>query len=82
MAGVIKQKSLELYVDGKRVATVATPGYIPGNCGQGMEIGFDTANSPAEITDPFDGIIDEVKIYNAALSAEEIAAEFQLADSE
>ena len=45
-----------------------------------MEIGFDTGNSPAEITDPFDGLIDEVKIYNVALTTEEIVAETQAAE--
>jgi HEAT repeat protein len=77
LAGVIKQESLELYVDGELVATTKTAGYIPGNCGQGMEIGFDTGNSPAEITDHFVGLIDEVRIYNMALSGEEIAEEFR-----
>jgi hypothetical protein len=72
LAGVVKSDRIELYVNGKLAATAKTPGYIPGNCGQGMEIGFDTANSPAEITDHFQGIIDEVKVYHAALSEEEI----------
>ena len=73
LAGVVKEDRVELYVNGKLAATEKTPGYIPGNCGQGMEIGFDTANSPAEITDPFEGILDEVKVYHAALSEDEIA---------
>jgi len=73
LAGVVKVDRVELYVNGKLAATEKTPGYIPGNCGQGMEIGFDTANSPAEITDPFEGIIDELKAYHAALSEAEIA---------
>jgi len=37
-----------------------------------MEIGYDVSNSPAEIIDSFEGIIDEVKIYQTALSEEEI----------
>jgi HEAT repeat protein len=72
LAGVVRSDRVELYVNGKLATTAKTPGYIPGNCGQGMEIGFDTANSPAEITDSFRGIIDEVKVYQAALSEEEI----------
>ncbi len=75
LAGVVRSDRIELYVNGKLAATAKTPGYIPGNCGQGMEIGFDTANSPAEITDHFQGIIDEVKVYHAALSEEEISEE-------
>ncbi len=74
LAGVVHQDRIELYVNGKRAATAETEGYIPGNCGQGMEIGFDTANSPAEITDAFRGVLDEVKFFHAALSEEDIAA--------
>jgi len=73
LAGVVKNDRIELYVNGKLAATAKTAGYIPGDCGQGMEIGFDESNSPAEITDNFEGIIDEVKVYHAALSEEEIA---------
>ena len=73
LAGVVKSDCVELYVNGRLAATTKTDGYIPGECGQGMEIGFDVANSPAEITDNFEGLIDEVKVYHAALSAEEIA---------
>jgi hypothetical protein len=72
MAGVVNEDCIELYVNGKLAATTKTPGYIPGNCGQGMEIGYDVSNSPAEIIDNFVGIIDEVKIYQAALSEEDI----------
>jgi HEAT repeat protein len=73
LAGVVKNDHLELYVNGRLAATATTDGYIPGECGQGMEIGFDEANSPCEITDSFEGIIDEVKAYSTALSEEEIA---------
>jgi len=58
---------------GKLAATEETDGYVPGNCGQGMEIGFDAGNSPVEITNHFQGVIDEVKQYQAALSEEQIA---------
>ncbi len=75
LAGVIRQDALELFVNGRSVGTTKTGGYIPGNCGQGLEIGFDLQNSPAEITDAFEGVIDEVKIYRAALDPDEIAAQ-------
>ncbi len=78
LAGVVRQNRIELYVDGKLAATAETPGYIPGNCGQGMEIGYDVSNSPAEIIDHFQGTIDEVKCYRAALVAEDIAEESAL----
>jgi HEAT repeat protein len=76
LAGVVRQDRIELYVNGKPAAAAETPGYIPGNCGQGMEIGYDVSNSPAEIIDHFQGIIDEVKCYRAALTTEDVAAEF------
>lgn len=73
LAGVVKNDCVEVHVNGKLAGTTKTPGFIPGNCGQGMEIGFDVANSPAEICDNFEGIIDEVRIFNAALAEEDIA---------
>ena len=72
LAGVIRQDRIELFVNGKLAATAKTRGYLPGECGQGMEIGFDVGNSAAEITDPFQGIIDEVKVYHAALAERDI----------
>ena len=75
LAGVIRPDRIELHVNGTRAGTTEGAGYIPGNCGQGMEIGFDLGNSPAEITDHFQGIIDEVKVFHAALTQEEIANE-------
>jgi len=73
LAGVIRQDRIELFVNGKLAATAKTSGYLPGECGQGMEVGFDVGNSPAEITDAFQGIIDEVKVYHAALTERDMA---------
>ncbi len=81
LAGVVRDDRIELYVNGKLAASEKTAGYVPSNCGQGMAIGFDTGNSPAEITDPFQGIIDEVKVYHAALSEDEIAEAGQVPSS-
>jgi hypothetical protein len=75
LAGVVRSDRIELYVNGKLSATAKTGGYIPGNCGQGMEIGYDEENSAAEITDGFEGVLDEVKMYDSALSEREIAKE-------
>ena len=80
LAGVVAKDRIELYVDGKLAATSEIPDYLPSNCGQGMEIGFDVSNSPAEIVDAFQGIIDEVKAFRTALSAEEIGEEAGLRD--
>ena len=77
LAGVVRENHIELYVNGKLAGSAETGGYIPSNGGQGMEIGFDVGNSPAEITDHFEGILDEIKVFAAALSAEEIAEQCQ-----
>jgi len=50
---------------------------LPGNGGQGIEIGFDAGNSAVEICDAFEGVIDEVKQFDAALSEKEIAKQCQ-----
>jgi HEAT repeat protein len=73
LAGVIDKDHVALFVNGKLAATGKSDGYLRGAGGQGMEIGFDVANSAAEITDNFEGIIDEVKAFAAALTEEEIA---------
>jgi len=73
LAGVIQSDRIELYVNGKLAAQTKTDGLMPGNAGQGMEIGGDLGNSAVEITDSFHGIIDEVKVFLTALSEEEIA---------
>ncbi len=72
LAGVVRKGRMELFVDGKLVAQKPIPGFV-GEPGQGMQIGFDLGNSPAETTAQFIGIIDEVKFFEKALSPEEIA---------
>jgi hypothetical protein len=79
LAGVIRKNRVELYVNGTQAAAAPIPGFLPSDCGQGMEIGFDAGNSPAEICDHFQGLIDEVKVYGAALTAEEIEKEVRAA---
>lgn len=73
LAGVIKKDRIELYVNGELAAVEKTAGFIPGNCGQGMEIGFDVSNSAAEISDPLEGVIDEVRQYEIPLTEPQIA---------
>jgi hypothetical protein len=77
LAGVVCKDHLELYVNGKLAGTAKSKGPLPGNGGQGMEIGFDVGNSAVEITDAFEGVIDEVKQFDAALSEKEIAQQCQ-----
>ncbi len=75
--GVVEQECIELFVNGELRATTPTTGLIPSNCGQGMEIGFDAGDRAAEIVTPFEGVIDEVRVYRVALSAEEVAREYR-----
>lgn len=77
LAGVVHEDRLEIYVNGRLTGTVKCDGLLPGNGGQGMEIGFDVGNSAVEICDAFDGVIDEVKQFNVALSEKEIAKRCQ-----
>ncbi len=59
--------TMVLYVDGVSVAT-GTAASLPAF--NNFEIGRLGRNAPA---DPFDGVIDDVQVYNAALSAADIA---------
>jgi len=72
LTGVVHPKRIELYVNGTLAAAAKIPGMLLSNCGQGLEIGFDAGNSPAEITDHFTGLIDEVKFWTKALPPEKI----------
>jgi hypothetical protein len=72
LAGVIQKDQVELYVNGKLAATDKSAGYLPNNCGQGMEIGTDVGNTAVEITDAFEGVIDEVMAFTRALTPAEI----------
>jgi hypothetical protein len=73
LAGVVRADGIELYVNGKLAGTAASRSLFASNCGQGMEIGCDAGNSAVEVTDPFEGVIDEVKQFDAALTEKEIA---------
>ena len=59
----------ELYADGVRVAFDTQPVELPSSDGS-MYIGADKTLDAATF---FSGLIDDVRIYNIALSAEEIA---------
>jgi Ca2+-binding RTX toxin-like protein len=63
--------TLAIYVNGALVTTVAGPNQnlLAGN--QPLRIG----NSNAQISEGFNGMIDEVRVYNRALSAAEIQAD-------
>jgi HEAT repeat protein len=76
LAGVVRQKAVEVWVNGERVGMLKTPGYLLNNAGQGLEIGFDAGNSPCELMDAFVGVIDEVRMYHADLNAEDLQKQY------
>jgi N-acetylneuraminic acid mutarotase len=67
---VTEQKVRNLYVDGTRAAFDTSPVVLPYSDG-GLFIG---SGKTLEAGTFFSGLIDDVRIYNKALSAEEIAA--------
>lgn len=70
-----EDKQVKLYINGKLVAENTAPSLLPSDPAQGLEIGADDAGSVGDYKAPlgFTGMIDEVRIYHAALSDEEIA---------
>ena len=73
LAGTVEKDRISVYVNGKLAASTETPGPMTGNCGQAMEIGIDLSNSAVEVMAPFEGIIDEVRMYHTALTEEDLA---------
>ena len=67
-AGVLRGTTVELWVDGVKQTETATLTGTPNTASTTLEIGEDTANSDGA----FDGIIDDVRIYNYALTSKQI----------
>lgn len=74
MAGVYNGKKMHLYVDGKRIGSRAATGTIQVDDNP-VTIGAEENGTEALVVEgEFDGKIDEVRIYNRALTASEIKA--------
>jgi hypothetical protein len=76
LAGVLTaDQQVQLYVDGKLVATVKSPGWIIADPNDAMEIGADDGSTVGSYLEPsaFDGAIDEVRIFHGTVTADEIA---------
>lgn len=69
-AAVYDGATMRLYQDGDLVGSVAKSGTISTNPGVPVAIG----NQPAGAGRPFDGNIDDMRIYDRALTAAEIQA--------
>lgn len=80
VAGVLAEdKTMTVYVDGKKAASGNATGLIASDPVQAMEIGADETTSVGNYQAPstFSGAIDEVRLHFAAVSAEDIAARFK-----
>jgi hypothetical protein len=70
-AAVYDGSTMELFLDGVPVGSTAKSGALSTNAGVGVWIG---SNPPDASSKPWDGLIDEVRIYDRALTAGEILA--------
>lgn len=76
LVGVLNEgKQVKLYINGKLVDEVQAPSLLPSEPAQGLEVGADDAGAVGNYKSPlgFTGMIDEVRVYHAVLSDEEIA---------
>lgn len=76
LAGVLTDDArLELYVDGRLVASGESGGLIPNDPAQSLEIGGDDGGAVGGYRSPhlFRGTIDEFRLYHGELTREEVA---------
>ena len=84
VAGVLTpDKQLQLYLDGRLVDEIQVDDLIPADPAEAMEIGVDeqTLVGDYDESSPFDGMIDEVRVYSRALTSIEISQLAEAADS-
>ena len=80
VVGVLAEdKKMTLYVDGEQVAEGEATGMLSSDPAQGMEVGSDeqTAVGDYKSPNPLSGVVDEVRMYFAAATAEQVAARFK-----
>ena len=79
LVGVLTETAeLRLYVDGDRVATRKGTGLLASDPAQSLEIGADDGAPVGNYKSPstLSGIVDEVRIYDGALTDDEVGARF------
>ncbi len=79
LAGVLSEdRQLQLFVNGRVVASGEAPSLITADPNNPMEIGEDAGSPVGEYTAPFPytGLIDEVRVYHGSIAAEEIARQY------
>ncbi len=77
LAGVLTaDKQVQLYVDGQLAATAAAADLMAADPAEAMEIGADDGSVVGSYNGPlaFDGVIDEVRMFQGTVTADEIAA--------
>jgi arylsulfatase A-like enzyme len=76
LAGVLADRKVSLFVNGKRVGVIPAFRMIGSDPNDSMQIGRDAGSPVDETLSPvaFKGLIESVRIHSRALSAEEIAA--------
>lgn len=80
VAGVLAEdKSMQLYVDGELVGSGNAHGLLNTDPLQGMDIGADAQSAVGEYLAPlpFNGVIDEVRLYFEAANADRIAQRYR-----
>ena len=84
LVGVLgADKRLDLYVDGKRVATGKAPQLIPSDPAQSLEIGADDGGAVGDYQSPngIVGVIDEVRLYHGKVTTDDVMARFARPDA-
>lgn len=79
IVGVLSDdKSVKLYIDGEQVAAGEATGLLNSDPAQGMEVGGDDQTAVGDYHSPnaFTGVIDELRLYFTAATAEQISARF------
>lgn len=76
---VTKDKQLQMFVNGKLVASGKAKNLIPDEPAQSLEIGADDGSAVGEYKSPnaFIGLIDNVRVYHGTLTEQEVAVAFE-----
>ncbi|MFO1066879.1 MAG: PQQ-binding-like beta-propeller repeat protein [Pirellulales bacterium] len=80
VVGVLtEQKQMRMYIDGELVAEGKASGLLTKDPAQGLEIAADAGSAVGEYQSPFGftGVIDEVRLYFAEATAEQIKARYE-----
>lgn len=74
LAGVLTKDKLELYVNGQLAADADSPGLIPSDPQQSMQLGGDDRGAVGNYKSPnqFLGTIDELRLYHGQLKPREL----------